>query len=148
MENTQDTWSERTSPEHSAVTAEKISDASCRKSSMPQAKTFMFLDLRVGGASGAMQERSWETIAPSHGESWMRNTGESPNVDAESTLSQILEEQAQEKYYLSEKACHGILRRADSRGKKLPEVLERALHQQIARAQSLLNGIPTTAESE
>ena len=36
------------------------------------------------------------------------------------------------KYILSPRACTGILRRAENRGKKLPEPLERTLHEQIA----------------
>jgi len=35
-----------------------------------------------------------------------------------------------EKYYLSQKACRGILRRASERGKVLPEVLQMALERQ------------------
>ena len=35
-----------------------------------------------------------------------------------------------QKYYLSQKACLGILRRASERGKKLPKVLETALKKQ------------------
>jgi len=35
-----------------------------------------------------------------------------------------------EKYYLSPKACLGILRRASARGKELPEVLKKALERQ------------------
>lgn len=57
----------------------------------------------------------------------MLNTGESPNAAAESTLSQILEADVPEKYYLSEKACIGILRRAEKRGKELPKMLKEAL---------------------
>lgn len=34
------------------------------------------------------------------------------------------------KYYLSPKACQGILRRASSRGKTLPTVLQKALEKQ------------------
>jgi hypothetical protein len=41
-----------------------------------------------------------------------------------------LEENVPQKYFLSAKACQGILRRAEKRGKKLPEVLERALREQ------------------
>jgi hypothetical protein len=63
----------------------------------------------------------------------MRNTGESPNDAVESTLSQILEANAPEKYYLSAKACEGIVRRAERRGKQLPEMLRIALEQQIAQ---------------
>jgi hypothetical protein len=67
----------------------------------------------------------------------MLNTGESPNVAEESTLSQILEVDAPEKYYLSAKACEGILRRAESRGKQLPTMLKEALEQMIEREKSL-----------
>jgi hypothetical protein len=45
-------------------------------------------------------------------------------------LADVLEDSAQQKYYLSQKACEGILRRASKRGKKLPEALEKALQQQ------------------
>jgi cytidylate kinase len=61
------------------------------------------------------------------------NTGESPNVAEESTLSQILEVNAPEKYYLSAKACEGILRRAERRGKQLPPMLKEALEQMVER---------------
>ena len=63
----------------------------------------------------------------------MHNSGESPSAAVESTLSQILEANAPEKYHLSAKACEGILRRAERRGKQLPEMLKLALEQQIAR---------------
>ena len=63
-----------------------------------------------------------------------RNTGESPSVDVESRLSWILERNAPEKYYLSALACQGILRRAEKRGKKLPEILKVALEQMIERS--------------
>ena len=53
--------------------------------------------------------------------------GESPSVDAESRLSQILEVCPHQKYYLSAKACDGILRRAERRGKELPPMLKEAL---------------------
>ena len=51
-----------------------------------------------------------------------------------SILSQILVADAPEKYYLSQKACLGILRRASARGKELPELLKRALERQAAIA--------------
>lgn len=51
----------------------------------------------------------------------------------ESTLSQVLEMNAPEKYWLSARACEGILRRANKRGKQLPEILKTALEQQIER---------------
>lgn len=55
-----------------------------------------------------------------------------PQRAVESTLSQILEDNVPEKYYLSQKACEGILRRAERMGKKLPDVLKTALEQQSA----------------
>lgn len=65
------------------------------------------------------------------GECWMLNTGECPNVERESTLYTILMENVPDKYYLSGKACAGILRRAKQRGKKLPEILEMALQERV-----------------
>jgi hypothetical protein len=44
-----------------------------------------------------------------------------------SSLSQVLETRVASKYFLSPKACAGILRRAEKRGKELPEALARAL---------------------
>ena len=57
----------------------------------------------------------------------MRNTSESLKDAEESFLSQILQDAPPIKYYLSPKACLGILRRASERGKALPPKLERAL---------------------
>lgn len=45
------------------------------------------------------------------------------------TLSEILESNVSERYYLSPKACAGILRRAEKRGKVLPETLASALRE-------------------
>ena len=55
------------------------------------------------------------------------------SVVVESRLSQILEDSPHPKYSLSVKACQGILRRAEKRGKALPEMLKAALEQTIAR---------------
>ena len=68
----------------------------------------------------------------SHGGYWTHNIGEYPNVAAESSLSQILQpmEDVPEKYYLSQRACQGILRRAREHGKELPEELRIALERQ------------------
>lgn len=52
-------------------------------------------------------------------------------------LSDILEEGAVDKrYYLSAKACRGILNRADKRGKELPEILRTALESQITNEEN------------
>jgi len=57
------------------------------------------------------------------------NTLESPSEGVESLLSHILQgtQDVQPKYYLSQKACEGILRRAEKRGKTLPNALRQAL---------------------
>jgi hypothetical protein len=50
------------------------------------------------------------------------------NDDGVCSLSDILETgDVPRQYYLSAKACKGILRRADKRGKELPQQLVRAL---------------------
>ena len=55
------------------------------------------------------------------------NIGESPSVANESLLSQILEVDVPLKYFLSARACRGILTRALRRGKALPDLLKTAL---------------------
>lgn len=72
-------------------------------------------------------EQSPETDGLWLGDSSMLNTGEFPNVENVSRLSQILEDNVPQKYYLSARACQGILTRASRRGKPLPELLEQAL---------------------
>ena len=59
------------------------------------------------------------------------NTSEWPREGAVCSLSDVLETTGAHlaKYSLSPKACAGILRRAERRGKKLPPMLERALRQ-------------------
>ena len=63
---------------------------------------------------------------PPKGGRW-NNFGESPSEERGSTLSQILQMDTPEKYSLSQKACAGILRRAEKRGKVLPDMLREAL---------------------
>ena len=57
----------------------------------------------------------------------MHSFGESPSEENASLLSQILEASPHPKYFLSEKACLGILSRAERRGKELPPELKAAL---------------------
>ena len=57
----------------------------------------------------------------------MLNSGVSPREEYESFLWQILEDKPHPKYYLTKRACLGILRRASERGKTLPEQLRIAL---------------------
>ena len=66
------------------------------------------------------------------GEYWTLNFGVCPKEEIESSLSQILEATVPEKYYLSPKACGGIIARAEKRGKELPVILKQALMIQAA----------------
>ena len=96
-----------------------------------QEGTYLYLDLRA--ESGIMPERSWEMVTVSPGASSMRNISQAPrNGGSVSSLSQILQANAPEKYYLSAKACQGILNRAKKRGKELPTMLKEALEEVIA----------------
>lgn len=117
----------KTCPERSAPMEEKISEPCWKNLPAWNNQTFQFLDLRVGGADGAKPEQSLETDGLWHGDSLTLNIGESPNAERESLLSQILEENVPQKYYLSARACQGILTRASRRGKPLPELLKQAL---------------------
>lgn len=69
----------------------------------------------------------WETVGALPGVSTTLNTGEFPSVARESTLSQILQLSAPDRYSLSGKAALGIMRRARKRGKELPTMLLEAL---------------------
>ena len=66
-----------------------------------------------------------------HGGSLTLNTSEWPSDGAGSScsLAEILEPEVPPKYWLSPKACRGILRRAEKRGRELPEALAQALRE-------------------
>ena len=77
-------------------------------------------------------ERAGGRFSAPHGGCWMLNFGEYPNVENASTLSAILEMDVPDKYFLSAKACWGIIRRAESRQKEIPIILKVALLERIA----------------
>lgn len=96
------------------------------------------------GSSGKMYQASSAaaadgTLAPSsgrwlnsgmgsHGEFLTLATAEFHSAAVESSLSEVLQAQPlPERYFLSPRACAGILRRAKKRGKTLPEPLAVAL---------------------
>lgn len=83
------------------------------------------------GADGARPEQSPGTDGAWLGDSSTLNIGECPREENVSLLSWILQVDVPEKYYLSAKACRGILTRASRRGKKLQELLETALLEMI-----------------
>lgn len=131
MENIQLSLFGRMYPELFQVTTERILEPCLKKSQTP-----IFQCLQV--ANGQPQE--WlegERLTPL-GESLMLNIGEYPSVENESTLSEILEDNVPEKYYLSPKACLGILRRAKNKGRKLPDNLRIALEQKVAEGGEVL----------
>ena len=104
----------------------RTSAVSSRKLYELKYQAFQSLDL-TPGAGNLLGEFYWETISPCVGGAWMLNTGVSPREEKESSLSQILQADPHRRYYLSPKACLGILRRAYERGKELPPKLKRAL---------------------
>ena len=123
----QDTWYGRTFPAHCQAMEETTLRQSSKKSSKSQSrKRPIFKCLNMAGQRGGATAM-WEDDGAWLIESTMRNGGECPNAAVESRLSQILEEAPPTKYYLSRAACQGILRRAERRGKDLPEQLKQAL---------------------
>ena len=92
-----------------------------------------------------------DEILPSSFEGWMTsgiwgsaklltaNTSEWPSDAAVCSLSDILEPQVDPKYFLSPKACAGILRRAEKRGKELPTTLRHALQAVAAELKEAAN---------
>ena len=76
----------------------------------------------------------------SHGESWMFNFSEYPSDGVASSLSDILEDgELPQRYWLSGRACWGILRRAGKRGKTLPPPLAHALKAVAASGQTSIS---------
>lgn len=86
----------------------------------------MSLDL-APGAGNLLDEFYWEILSPWRGGALTLNTGVSPRDASGSTLWQILEEHPHPKYFLTRKACLGIIRRASEREKPLPHQLRQAL---------------------
>ena len=126
-------WCGKTSPELSAQTKEQTSAQSCKKRSASSAKLPLFLCLtKAGHWQDASTVRGG--IGPLRGEYSTLSFGESPSVDVESHLSQILEDSPHPKYSLSAKACQGIIRRAERRGKPLPDLLRQVLEKQAEEA--------------
>ncbi len=129
----QDTWFGKTYQVPSAATEEKTLERSSRKSSGSYSKRLpMFLYLTRDGQKPDVSQEWVTTVVdgPSLTDYTMHSFGEYPNEERESRLSQILEDSPLPKYSLSAKACDGILRRAERRGKELPPELERALRDQ------------------
>lgn len=120
------TWSEPL-----AATKEKTSQPCSKRSSKSSSRKPPVLKcLKRAGLPGEGITMKWEDDGAWCGELTTRNTGEFPNAVVVSRLSQILEETPHPKYNLTAKACQGILRRAERRGKDLPKLLKAVLIRQ------------------
>ena len=128
MARSRDSVSGKTSQALSPLTEETISKLSSKQ--LSQLKKLGSRCLRLKISDGQNLTYYWETDGAWLTEFLTLNTGASPSEEAGSTLSEILLADVPEKYYLSPKACLGILRRAYARGKELPEVLKKALERQ------------------
>lgn len=124
----QDGFAGKTWQAYSAAEAPrgKISGLSSRKSSELKYAEFLSLDLTPGHGN-LLGESYWEVCSPWRIEQSTLNTGVSPSEDRDVSLWLILQEDVPPKYYLTRRACTGILRRAFERGKPLPPRLEIAL---------------------
>lgn len=113
-------WSGKMSPELSAPTKERTLGQSSKKQSKSQSrKSPLFLSLRTDGQQPDASPM-WEENGALLGAFSMLSFGECPSVENASHLSQILEASPHPKYSLSAKACLGIVRRAERRGKEPP----------------------------
>ena len=152
----------KTSQERSAATAERTFDACWRSLQGSQNRPLLFLSLHgasgakpessretdgrsPGGSTtrsiGAFRRGEEESplFATSTGITRLQSflaeveTDEAPAIPIPTHLADVLDPNAEEKYDLSAKAAEGIIRRATDRGKTLPEMLETALKQMVAK---------------
>ena len=84
-----------------------------------------------GGLTGSSCPKWMRSGTVWHGEYWMRSSSTYPSGANVCFLSDILETNVPRKYFLTSRACRGILRRAGRRGKPLPKRLAAALEMQI-----------------
>lgn len=83
------------------------------------------------GVRGRTLVVSMDPKGQPHGGCWMPNISAWPNDASACSLSQVLEATSiPPRYFLSAKACAGILRRARKSGKTLPALLRKALERQ------------------
>ena len=116
-----------------------------------------FWDCSQGSTSNAPQEdgktaesyRATRTLTASHGEcltlsisEWNHTLVPFPNDDGVCLLSDILETgDVPQRYYLSVRACRGILHRAAKRGRALPRLLLMALEHVVQTITKVKQGI-------
>ena len=124
-------WCGKTSPEPSPAGSRRgrTFGLSSKKLFELSSIPYQFLDL-TPGAGNLLGVFYWEILSPWRGESLTLNTGASPRDAVASTLWQILEDKPHPRYYLTRKACLGILRRSSERDKPLPTAFRNALELQ------------------
>lgn len=152
-----DSWFGKMSQGPSVQMVVRTSEPCLRRPSKSKTPMPQFLDLRK---NGSLVESSWVTDIALLGEfmtfnisdvrseenayvysltlkeeqhrdcSLKLNCGEKPLMERKSHLSETLQLSADKRFFLSQKACQGILNRASKRGKALPEVLHNALVRQ------------------
>ena len=126
-----------------APSSGKTSPASSRSQTTPSGASLEPLSATIPhssrqGAGG--QTRVWllDLKELPRGVSLTLNISDWPNDAAVCSLSQVLETGLiPQKYFLSAKACAGILRRAEKRGKELPTALRSALTSAAAQKATL-----------
>lgn len=97
------------------------------------------------GAGGRTLVLCMDQRAQSLGGPWTPNISDWPNDADVCSLLQVLETiSIPQRFFLSGKACAGILRRAEKRGKQLPNALEQALRS--VACPSLREPLPPTPE--
>jgi hypothetical protein len=121
----------------------KTSPASCPSMTTPSARSWadwsaaMPPSIRHAGEAGPTRVWFLDPADAPHGASWTPSTSAWRNDGGASScsLAQVLETgPLPMRFYLSPKACAGILRRAERRGKELPPALRRALEAVAASA--------------
>ena len=153
-------WCGKTCQEHSVQTKEKTSELCWKKWQGSAKKESLFLDLRKesgaiqessletttrlrgessmlnigeflkGDEGFALSQILMGIQQPKSYLTKINNT-DAPSEEIVTHLSEILEQNPDQKYNLSPKACQGILNRAERRGKQLPQMLKEALEQVI-----------------
>jgi hypothetical protein len=136
-------WSEELPAKVSQLPAcERVSMTLAEDSCLPFLRSLNATDL--DGLSGKMCPASCQAtedgiLVPSSGRwgtwgmggptaCWTLSGSEWPSVVGVCSLSDVLEtSDVQQRYFLSQRACAGILHRAERRGKKLPDQLRDAL---------------------
>lgn len=120
-------WSGKMSPELSAPTKERTLGQSSRKQSKSQSRKSPAVSVPKNGwpTAGCLTD-----VGGKWSVAWRVFDAQFwgvPQRRKRSHLSQILEASPHPKYSLSAKACLGIVRRAEHRGKELPPLLKAAL---------------------